>query len=319
LLNADPVAAVVDTYAFIFQMKGYVNEPTMKTRFGVFLPVATDALNRMDGQMQQLVLTAAPSANIPDIRRRIGEWADAHPIRTGLAGRTSADLDLIRQVDKGDLGAMASIKALQEGLGDITARLDTYNNYLPKQARWQAELLLGDLAHDPEFNAAASNFTVLTKVLDKTSNDLDRMPDMAAKAREVALADVENQRLAAQSFFTQERAQVMDALARQRIAAMGELDGQRLAATGDLRTERQTVLDAIHEEEMAVMRDLQTVGQQTLNDFDKRAQRLVDYAFWRAIEILLIALVLFFLIAWALLRRFTSTTLPSRVRDGRAA
>jgi hypothetical protein len=319
MLNTDPVAAVVDTWAFIFQMNAYTDQPMMKNQLGVFLPVVADTLKNMDAQMEQLVLAAAPTANIPDLRRRIGEWADAHPIQTGLAGRRSADVDLIKQVDEGDLGALASLKALQEGLGDISARLDTYNTYLPKQARWQAELLLSDLTQDPQVSAAASNLAILSKALDTTSNNLDRMPEMAARAREIALADIENQRLAAQSFFTQERTEVMDALARQRIAATADLRGERLAATADLGKERQIVLDSVHQEEMAAMNDLHTLSQQTLNDFDKRSRHLVDHLFWRAIELVLIALLLFSLTAWILLRRFVTRDLPNRGRHDRAA
>jgi hypothetical protein len=319
MLNTDPVAAVVDTWAFIFQMNAYTDQPMVKNQLGAFLPVVADTLKEMDAQMEQLVLTAAPVANIPDLRRRIGEWADAHPIQTGLAGRRSADVDLIKQVDERDLGALASLKALQEGLGDITARLDTYNTYLPKQARWQAELLLSDLTQDPQVSAAVSNLTILSKALDTTSNNLDRMPEMAARAREVALADVENQRLAAQSFFTQERTEVMDALAQQRIAATADLRGERLAATADLRKERQIVLDSVHQEEMAAMNDLHILSQQTLNDFDKRSRDLTDHLFWRAIELVLTALLLFSLTAWILLRRFVTRALPNRGYHDRAA
>jgi hypothetical protein len=318
-LNTDPVAAVIDTWAFIFQMRAYMEQPVMKDRFGVFLPVVADTLKRMDGEMQQLVLAAAPAANIPDLRGKIGAWTTAHPVQAGLTSRRSADANLIRQADQDDLGALASLKALEEGLGDITARLDSYNAYLPKQARWQAELLIGDLAHDPQFGAAASNFAVLTRALDKTSNNLDRIPEMASTARNTALTDIQNQRLAAQSFLMQERAQVIEALAAQRIAAMADLRSERLAATADLRGERQIVLDSIHKEEMAAMNDLHTLSQQTLSDFDKRSRRLVDHFFWRAIEFALIALLLSLLIAWALLRRFTSRSLPHRGEYGRAA
>jgi hypothetical protein len=312
-LNTNPVAAVVDMWAFIFQMNTYMEQPVMKNRFGVSLPVVSETLKQMDTEMEQLVVAAAPAANIPDLRRKLGEWAAAHPIRRGLTGRRSADNDLIKQVDQSDLGALASLNALQQGLGDITARLDSYNAYLPKQARWQAELLIGDLAHDPQLGAAAANFTILTRALDKTSNNLDRMPELAGIARNIALSDINNQRVAAQSFVSQERVQVIDALARQRIAAIADLRGERLAATADLRGERQVVLDAIHEEETATMKDLNAVGQQTINDLDKRSRRLADHFFWRAIELVLITLLLSSLIAWILLRRFTSTgLLPGR-------
>jgi hypothetical protein len=319
-LNTDPVAAVVDTWGFIFQMNAYMEQPLMKNRFGVFLPVVSEALKNMDTEMQQLVLAAAPTANVHDLRRKLGEWAATHPVQTGLSGRRSADTDLIRQADEGDLGSLASLNALQEGLGDITARLDSYNAYLPKQARWQAELLISDLARDPQLSAAASTFGVLTRALDRTSNNLDRMPELAGMARNVALADVENQRLAAQSFFTQERVQVIEALARQRIAAIADLRGERLAATADLRGERQIVLDALHEEEIAAMKDLNAVGQQTINDLDKRSQNIVDHVFWRAIELVLITLLLSLLIVWILLRRFASRDLlPNREEYRRAA
>ena len=125
--------------------------------------------------------------------------------------------------------------------------------------------------------------------------------------------------LAAQSFLTQERVEVIEALSQQRIAAMSDLRGERLAATADLRSERQTVLDAVHEEEMAAVHDLQMLSQQTLNDFDRRSRRVVDHVFWRAIELVLMTLLLCFLIGWTLLRRFTSRSLPSRGHYERAA
>ena len=319
LLNTDPVAAVVDTWVFIFQMNAYIEQAPVKNRFGVFLPVVRDTLNGMDAEMEHLVLTAAPAANIPDLRRKMEAWVAVHPIHTSLSGRSAADDDLIKRADESDLGALASIKALQEGLGDITARLDSYNTYLPKQARWQAELLVSDLAHYPEFGAAVSNFAALSKALDRTSNNLDRLPQLASTARNVALADIDSQRLATQSFLTQERVEVIEALSQQRIAAMSDLRGERLAATADLRSERQTVLDAVHEEEMAAVHDLQMLSQQTLNDFDRRSRRVVDHVFWRAIELVLMTLLLCFLIGWTLLRRFTSRSLPSRGHYERAA
>ena len=303
LLNTDPVAAAIDTWAFIFQMTEYMEQPMVKNRFGVFAPVPADALKRMDAEMEQLVLAAAPSANVPDLRQRIGAWSAAHPIQAGLTGRRSADTDLIKQVDQDDLGAIASLKALQEGLGDITARLDSYNSYLPKQARWQAELLLSDLTDDPRISAAALNFAVLSRALDKTSNTVDQMPELAGRARTAVLADVESQRLAAQSFLREERLQTLDALTQQRMEAVADLRGERLAATADLQGERQIVLNALHNEEVVATNDMHAISEKTLKDFDARSRGLIDHFFWRAVELMLITLVLWSLAVWFLSRR----------------
>ena len=43
---------------------------------------------------------------------------------------------------------------LTVGLEDIWARLDVYSNYLPKQARWEAELLIDELMSGNEVGAA---------------------------------------------------------------------------------------------------------------------------------------------------------------------
>src|SRR5215469_1702639 len=210
LLNTDPVVAIIDTWTFIFQMSAYMQQPAVKDGLGPFSQVPPEALGKMESEMEQLVRSAAPSADIEDIRRRVRTWASEHPIQAGLSGRKSADSDLIHSTYEGDLGALSSLRALQEGLGDIAARLDSYNSYLPKQARWQAELLANDLSRDPALGMAASNFAILTKALQHSASNLDRIPEMAGNARQAAVADVDQQRLAAQSFLSGESERIAD-------------------------------------------------------------------------------------------------------------
>jgi hypothetical protein len=304
LLNTDPVAAVVDTWAFLFQMSSYMDQPAIRNGFGDSQSIPSDVLKRMDSEIEQLVRTAAPSADISDIRARIRSWAEAHPIQAGLASRQSADAVIIRQVGNSDLGTLASLQALSEGLGDVTARLDSYNAYIPKQARWQAELLLNDLTRDPEVNTALSNFSVISNALEKTSSGMERMPELAAQARTTMLGDVEGQRLAAQAFLHQERLETLDSLTRERVAAVTDLRGERLAATEDLRQERQIVIDALHKEESIAVNDLQRITADSIKDFDVRSHKLIDHVFFRAVELVLLTLGVGFVLAWILLRRF---------------
>jgi hypothetical protein len=308
LLNTDPVAAVIDSWTFIFQMSAYMEQPPVKDKLGPFSQVPLEALRKMESEMEQLVRNAAPSADVEDIRRRVHTWASAHPIQAGLSGRKSADSDLIRSTYQDDLGALSSLKALQEGLGDIAARLDSYNSYLPKQARWQAELLANDLSRDPALGTAASNFGILAKAMQQSASNLDRIPQMAGNARQLAIADVDQQRLAAQSFLSGERARIADEMTQQRIDTISDLRGERLAATADLRAERQIVLDALHTEEAGAMSDLHEFSQQTLNDLERRSRRLADHFFWRGLELVLVTLSLSFIGAWILLQRFSSPT-----------
>jgi hypothetical protein len=304
LLNTDPVAAIFDTWGFIFQMADYMQRPAVKEAFGEFHSVVTETLKNMDAEMEQLILAAAPSAHIADLRQKARAWSEAHPVRSSLAGRPSADPELIRRVAQADLGTMASIKALGESLGDLSARMDSYNVYFPKQLRWQAELLLSDIARYPEVNAAKTDVQVLSNALAKTASSVDRMPELMGQAREAVRADVDAQRLAAQSFIREERVATLDDLRQERVALVGALRGERVAATADLRGERQIVLDALHGEEAVVMQDIEAASAKAIKDIDSRGRSLIDHFFVRALELMLLTLALCSLAAWILLRRF---------------
>jgi hypothetical protein len=165
---------------------------------------------------------------------------------------------------------------------------------------------MSDVTHDRRFSTVASNLAVVSRALDKTSNTVERMPELADQARAALLADVEGQRLAAQSFLRSERLQTLDSLTQERMGAMADLRGERLAATADLRGERQIVLDSLHNQEIAMMNDMHALSEQTAKDFDARSRNLIDHLFWRAVELMLIALVLCSLAAWILLRRIAS-------------
>jgi hypothetical protein len=256
----------------------------------------------MEADMQRLVQTAAPSADLAAGRQKVASWADANPIETGLAGRTSADTELIR-AEQSAMGAVAAVRAIEESIGDLTARLDSYNAYLPKQARWQAELMLSDVASDPQVGKAMSNLGAVSNALEKTSTGMEHMPDLVGQTRTAVLADVNGQRLATQAFLRQERLETLDALHRERIATIADMRNERLAATADLRGERQVVLDALHNEQVEAIKGVETISDKELKDFDTRARGLIDHFFVRAVEILLLALVLCFLAVWILLRR----------------
>lgn len=303
LLNTDPIAAGIDTWAFLFQMTAYMQQPAVQEGFGEFYPVVTETLKRMDAEMEQLIKKVAPTADIANLRQRLSSWADAHPIQTSLGGRASAEPGLIRLAEESDLGTLASIKAVEETLGDLAARLDSYNAYLPKQARWQAELTLMDLARDPQLGAAMTNLNAVSSSLAKTSGAMEHMPELMGQARAAVMSDVDGQRLAAQAFFREERTQAFDTLEQERIATLATLRNERLAATADLRGERQIVLDAFHNERLAATNDFNAGSDKALKDLDAKARSLIDHFFVRALELVLLTVILCSLAAWILLRK----------------
>jgi hypothetical protein len=304
LLNTDPVAAVLDTWAFIFQMTAYMERPALKQKFAESYPVVAETLRNMDAEMQQLVRVGAPKANVADLRQRVSAWAEAHPIEASLAGRQSADPDVIRKVEQSDLGMTASIKTLAEGLGDFTARLDSYNVYLPKQARWQAELLLADSTHDPQISAALSNLALLANSAAKASGNIEQMPGLVDQTRKAFKADVDGERLSAQAFLREELLRTLYALQQERIATMDAVHVERLATTAEIREERRTAMEVLRVQEIAMMKEFDEISKRAIQDLDTRERGLINYFFLRALGLMLLTLVLCSLLAWVLLRRF---------------
>jgi len=306
LLNPDPVAAVLDTWVFIFQMRDYLSRSPLKEEDGEANSVVTATLTEMNAQMEQLIRTAAPAASIEDLRHRAETWATTHPIRAGLAGRQSVDPEIVRRVGESDLRMGAALRSVDERLGDLSARLDAYNMYLPKQARWQAELLLGDIARNPQIDAATRNAAKLSDAMAKTSNNLDRLPEFMNQARQAVTGDIDGQRLAAQGFVHDERVDTLDALEDERVAAVAALDHERVAATEDFRGERKQIFDDLRNHEILVMQDFDGSVEKAMQEFDAKNHRLIDHLFLRAIELVLLTVALCSLAAWVLLGHFVS-------------
>lgn len=296
LLNPDPVAAILDSWVFIFQMRGYMERPDIKQAFGQLSPIIDETLNNMDAEMEQLVRMAAPAANLSDLRKRAVTWATNHPIRAGLSGRQSVDPDLIRIVGETDLRIGALLQNVNEQLGNLTARLDAYSIYLPKQARWQAELLATDISQDPQAKEVGSNLMEVSGALTRTATHIDGLPDVIKKARSAVTADVDAQRQAAQTFLRDERIDTFADLHQERVATIAELRNERLAATEDLRGERREVFEGLNNQEQLLTRDLDAISAKAIQDFDIRSRSLIDHLFLRALELVLITIALCFLL-----------------------
>jgi hypothetical protein len=306
LLSPDPAAAILDTWVFIFQMRAYTERPAIKQSFGEHHAVVSQTLNNMDVEMEQLIRVAAPSANVADLRQRAEMWAANHPIRVSLAGRQSVDPEVIRMVGEADLGVGAFLQTVQERLGDLSARLDAYNMYLPKQARWQAELLLMDTVRSPQFEAAQTSFATLSDAMANTSTGIDQLPALVEQTRQAARSDIEGQRVAAQAFLHEERVQTLDTVHQERVETVAALRSERLAATEDFRGERREAFAALQDQEQTAIRDINAISEKAIQDVDTRSRKLIDHFFLRVLQLVLFTLLLASLCTWVLLRWFVS-------------
>src|SRR5260370_2625 len=76
------------------------------------------------------------------------------------------------------------------------------------------------------------------------------------------------------------------------------------AGAGGLRGGRPVGRDGLHNEEVAVMNDFNAAREKAIKGLDARGRGLIDHFFLRALELMLLALVLGSFAAWILLRWF---------------
>jgi hypothetical protein len=142
-----------------------------------------------------------------------------------------------------------------------------------------------------------------------------------------AAAKLDGERQSIQDFVHTERLDTLDFVQRQRISTLADLHAERLGATADLhkdrlgitadlhkerlgaaadlRGEREAVLNALRDQEAAVMSDIRATSEKEIQALDTKGHDLIDHLFLRAIELMLITLFVYFIVAWVL-RRYSA-------------
>jgi hypothetical protein len=284
LFNPDPLAALLDTWALIAQLRLFLDQvpgeaATEEARSG-----ALAALDRMESEIEQLVRSAANPGAVERTRDKVYAWAAANPIELTVSSRRSATTDLAALTAEARPGLRQAIGGLTMGMGDVWARLDAYSAYLPKQARWQAELLVSQVLGDEDVGEAFGDFSELTAALEEIAATVEQVPAVAAGEREAVLDALQRERIASFEALNGEFLAAVDRLLERRLQTAGEaIARERLALMTAVSGERVAVLDALHEERLGAMQDLGGVMGGLSED---AMRRLVDHAFTRAVELL---------------------------------
>ncbi|MBU8895047.1 chemotaxis protein [Corallococcus sp. M34] len=256
LFQADPVAALVDAWALLAQLEDAL--PASAARASPeLLAQATRSLDDMEAQVEAQWRHVTGRSDVSPARARVHAWATAHPLTGPLVARESTASLLADVADVSGGGLLQSAAGLVEDTQDLTARVDLYAASLPRQARWQAELVAVDALESPALRTSVSE---LSRTVDILASMGERMADLPA------LVD-------------RERVAVTAAVARERVALQVFFTGERQAVLADLSRERIAVMLGLHSERVATLEQLDGVGRGWVEESFTRATRLVDRVF----------------------------------------
>lgn len=308
----DPLAALIDTWALVVQARQYAETPRSHEYLGPAWSTVIEACRLLELEIEAIARKTMSGEDISGPRRFIEAWAAEHPIDPRWLTRQTmlADLDLEQRADNDELSALARIASLTEEMNDLTRRLSLYGEFMPRQMRWQAEIVAGDLGiRDltidlstavpellPLARDAIEAVAAVPAMIEGQSAMLMKQLD---RQRELALEFITASRLDVQAWMKLELDSSIERISAERIETIDALRDELQLVTAQVTAEREAAVVAVGElmrEQWALVRDeLPAVGGATVERSSGGLEAVVDHAFLRLAQLLGAALVLCFL------------------------
>jgi hypothetical protein len=286
LFRSDPLVAALDSYVLSIQLEQSLETGPDRASFGAEQPLAVATARSVRSLIYDTIRAVARDPdNFQKATTRFEEFAKAHPIEGLISSRPSILPSLAELAGVGDTSVFEVVGSVDTTLTDLTHRINVYSAFVPKQVRWQVELMSYELADRAEFRDTLATFQAVHQFSD-TAN---------------ALFSPEGLRHSQAEFF--------EALEAERVLAMGGVDQQRVASLEYLTSERKAAFESISAERRAVFAELDREKVEVMNQIqDLRAQvivdvnRAIDRAVWRIAELFAALLLAVTLLALWLLR-----------------
>jgi hypothetical protein len=292
----DPLAAALDLWLLSYQLENCLEEGIGPCDFGPQQPIAREAARAqregLDGLFARV--SANPEATVRD-RELVRSTARRYPLEDegSIRRRRTMTEELLKAMDVEGIGAFDLMGDVSATLANLTTRLNLYLGDATRLGRWQAELLVEDLAGRAETGRVLTNLDRVTDSVESAARTLeienlnalmDRPLDLVRDERQALLADVDRQRVLTLEYVTGERQATVDAL----------LEG--------VRAERMATLAQIRQERLETLEEIERLRQDTLTDAGAEGIRLVDHLVWRLAQLVVGLLLLAAFLAWLLLR-----------------
>jgi hypothetical protein len=292
--HEDPMFGLADLWILSIQQRELFSRDEMPGLFGEEQYIALAAARQLEAGIRTIARqTLKTEETFADLEKFVEEFAAQHPIENMSLARDSIGpfyIDFMQ--DRTDLSQALG------AVGDYAETALTLAmiglNHVPEMARWQAELTLLDAETFPVIGRAVETMDVLEgAVVDLRSVAVD-MPEFIDAQREAILLDVERQRV--------ETLREIELLRR---AVFIDIGLEREAVLAGLEQQIQLVLDGLRIEREAITGQIPAVAERAGQSVLPLTREVIDYAFWRAIQ--LSVLIAAFIIAVIVILRMTRT------------
>jgi hypothetical protein len=264
-LLADPMASLIDTWAFCTQMRQFLAEGAGADLFGERQRVAVRVARSLESDIEaiaRITVTGDPTR----AKEFIATWVRDHPLRSLDLERVSTSTywaEYLGQVQ----GGISSVGSMEESLNALLVRLNIYMTVLPKLSRWQAEVFYQESLSGPEIRAFLDN-------VDRIEAEIDSIAGIFLSAErlveEGAAGTLAEARVLSERLMVQFRTEVEQLIARERDATFAEM----------------------RDEIAAILERLDAFTTRQIDTSTAGANDVIDHLFWRMVQLIVLAVVL---------------------------
>ncbi len=228
--RVDPLVAAMDTWGLAFQIMEYVASGAGRDAFGGQQAQARREARDLLAEADASIQVVAASRKVFDATRaKMEDWVASHPVEHSFSSRSSVAPVLAKWRSE-DRDALFAAGEVTDTIQNLSERLNTYAAQMPRQVRWQAELLVAELMdeHNGPGPLGAAGQTVR---------------EVLAEEHRAVLEDVNSQRQQAFDYLTAERVAALAALRQERIEALMAVETLQIQAVDSALTRLRGLVD----------------------------------------------------------------------------
>jgi hypothetical protein len=264
--RADPLAATVDVWGFAFQFRQYMDDGVGRNAFGPRQGLVQDCARQLLADADAVVKSIAiRPEHFDQARARVEGWARAHPVEFVFSSRASGGA-LVADLQSDDQDVFLAVGAVSDLLENLSERLNTYAAQLPKQARWQAEMLVMGMAGELGLAGALGDVHDLGTAARRATDLLSDVPGLLGSQRDVLAA---------------ERRAILENIHSQRAHTLEFMTAERLAIVAAAREERTALAAALRQERIETLIEVDAIRRRAVDSMLAGIKDLVDYTLWR--------------------------------------
>ena len=293
VFQPDPGAGLIDAWALCLQQRQFFEDGAGKDAFGEWHYIALDASRSLVEDIEAGAQVLASPEDYARMKGYIDTWVAENPIESLLFARRSTVPLTTAALGPRSGGAFAAVGSMADEVRDLSARLSIYAELVPKQARWQAGLLLTGQVGGVSLAEMLRDIDINASEMQRISAFLDSVPGIISVERDSVMNGITGERIAVMAELREMLAVTLEAIARERTAVMNDIGRERVAAFQDL--------------EAVATR----ISELAIDHAESRIENAIDHFYWRAIQLLAVFSVLL-----AVAGFFTVRYLAARIGTG---